>query len=158
MLCGFLGCAYAEKARSSVIVSHHVGVRQLPSEKSERQHDGVIHWTQGARISMASSERFGIYARSFRWWVPRFDWDLGDVCAVYLIVVLRLANVSCVYILIGIPNLTCGQDVSRYDRYVISMVKMPFKMITKGIDESLDCLTLLEADTPELIGIERIDP
>ena len=115
MLCGFLGCAYAEKARSFVIVSNRVGVRQLPSEESERQHDGVIHWTQGARISMASSERFGIYARSFRWWVPSFKtgiWDLGDVCAVYVMVIIRLANVSCVYILIGIPNLTCGQNAS----------------------------------------------
>ena len=40
----------------------------------------------------------------------------------------------------------------------ISMVKMPFKTITKKIKESLARRTLSEADTPELIGIERIDP
>ena len=40
----------------------------------------------------------------------------------------------------------------------ISMVKMPFKTITKKIKESLARRALSEADTPELIGIERIDP
>lgn len=40
----------------------------------------------------------------------------------------------------------------------ISMVKMPFKTISKGIEKSLVRITLLEASAPELIGIERIAP
>ena len=81
MSCGLLGCAYAEKARSSVVVSNHVDVRQLPSEESERQHDGATHWTQSAQISMASSERFGIYARSLWWCVPSFKPGIWCMCA-----------------------------------------------------------------------------
>ena len=40
------------------------------------------------------------------------DRDLVDVRALDLRVILGQANVSCISILIGIPNLTGGQDAS----------------------------------------------
>lgn len=62
-------------------------------------------WPQGRDLEYMLS-----LSRSLRWQGPG---DLVDVRALDLRVILVYANVSCLFILIGVPNLTCGQDGSR---------------------------------------------